>query len=354
MGSATKPAAGVLRSGKKNVALKIYGQVNRAVIVADDSVESRFFHVDNDISSSRIGLEGTAEVDDNFGVGAKIETEIQENPSNKITIADEDDEDSQGGFAVRKVEFWLKDSRLGKLTIGQGSEAHDGAAEVDLSGTGLVTSSLQGAICGELVFRISTTNGLSGVPCDNVFSNFDGSRDDRVRYDTPKIAGFTASVVGESDDRWGLALKWGGKFGGVKAAAKIARQAVTAGNDGAEENVLVGSLSAALASGFSVTFASGKKDVVGAGREQFYWYGKLGHRFKMLPWGKTAISFDYYASEDMVATGDDGNSIGVGLVQKIDKASIELYVGLRKHGYDRPAVNYEDIVAASIGGRVKF
>ena len=353
------PSGGAIaKSGNENVSLKIYGQANRAVIVADDGTNDDVLFVDNDMSSSRVGFEGKARVTDTFSVGAKIEVEIESNPSNVANLTDEDDLGSDAGFATRKVEFSLADERLGKLTLGQTSEAHDGAAEVDVSGTEIVTGSLQDVFAGGIVFRNEATGAATGPTMATVFPNFDGSRDDALRYDTPEIYGFVGTAVAESDDRYGFALAWGGKFSGIKGEAMVAYQRVPDSfgtGAGTPTNTLVGSASFIHDSGISLTGAIGTRENEQTTRDDTtYYYGKVGYQIMPFSFGSTSMSVDYYTAENTSANNDESSSWGLGFVQKVDDAALELYAGLRFYDYETSAAEFETISVGMMGGRVKF
>ncbi len=47
LGMATGASALEVKSGNDKVQVKLYGHLARAVLVADDGKESKFFHVDN-------------------------------------------------------------------------------------------------------------------------------------------------------------------------------------------------------------------------------------------------------------------------------------------------------------------
>src|SRR3546814_6719585 len=82
---------------------------------------------------------------------------------------------------------------------------------MELSVAGLQTRTDAGALAG----------GTAQV--GDFFTNFDGlSRQNRVRYDTPVIAGFQAGVSHIDGAAWDAALKWKGAFMGVKAEAAVA------------------------------------------------------------------------------------------------------------------------------------
>lgn len=51
---------------------------------------------------------------------------------------------------------------------------------------------------------------------------------------------------------------------------------------------------------------------------------------------------------------DEFTSYGAFVVQNIDRAGTELYLGVRNHELDRPAANFDDILAVLAGARVKF
>ena len=52
--------ARLVTSSSDSVGLSIYGQVNRGVLFVDDGHTQKFFNVDNDLSSTRLGLDGVA------------------------------------------------------------------------------------------------------------------------------------------------------------------------------------------------------------------------------------------------------------------------------------------------------
>lgn len=108
--------ASEVKSGSDTVSVSLYGQVNRAIMVVDDGEESEFFHVDNDNSSSRIGLKVKAKPSEDLTVGAKFEVEFQSNPSNEVSF---DDGTISAEFKERHIDFYV-DSKFGKLSLGQG------------------------------------------------------------------------------------------------------------------------------------------------------------------------------------------------------------------------------------------
>src|SRR5665648_1249547 len=50
------------RKGNRVVSLQVYGQVNKALLIWDDGFDSDAYVVDNDTSSTRVGLIGQARI----------------------------------------------------------------------------------------------------------------------------------------------------------------------------------------------------------------------------------------------------------------------------------------------------
>ncbi|MGD8521831.1 MAG: hypothetical protein PVF56_11855, partial [Desulfobacterales bacterium] len=61
------------------VDFKISGQINRAILWADNGHDDDYWFVDNDNSSSRFRFTGSNEFDNNFSVGIAWEVEMQSN-----------------------------------------------------------------------------------------------------------------------------------------------------------------------------------------------------------------------------------------------------------------------------------
>jgi len=122
----------------QSLAVQLYGQVNRALMHVDNGSNSKWFHVDGQPSSTRFGIQGTAQIAPGLRAGARIESEMKSNPSDVVSFATP----SQGavGNNVLFAERWLDASlegSWGKINMGQGSGAADDASTVDLSGTGI-------------------------------------------------------------------------------------------------------------------------------------------------------------------------------------------------------------------------
>jgi outer membrane murein-binding lipoprotein Lpp len=346
-------AGPVVTSDKDNTKLSISGQVNRMVMYADDGNEARWFHADNDESSTRLRFIGASKLDEEWSAGTNIEVQFESNPSNTVTI----NQNTAGGtnsFTERKLEIYFASTRLGKLSLGQGESASDGATETDLSKTGVIASSSSSAIGGGLQFHRSGTRGTgSGTTVGQVFNGLSGlGKDDRIRYDSPSFAGAKLSTSWVDGDEYDVALRYGREFDDTEVALSLAYwdASPTSQKDG-----FGGSLSFKLPSGTSLTGAYGEEDLEAVGRkDQNFWYAKLGQDFALTPLGATAVSLDYMASDDQNANGNEASGYGLAAVQFIDKIGTEIYGTVRWFDVDLPAIATDGITVGGIGARVKF
>ena len=108
---------------------------------------------------------------------------------------------------IRKLDFTLENDRYGKFWLGQGSMATDGIYEMDLSGTTVIDYSSVADSASAQIIRfsgpgLSFDESLSGITIGNAFTNYDGPRRVRIRYDTPAFNGFTfAAAYGATSKR---------------------------------------------------------------------------------------------------------------------------------------------------------
>jgi len=337
-----------VRSGDTGVSLAISGQINRMVTVADDGDDTKVFSVDNTNSSSRIRFVGTASPTEEITVGTLLEAELRSNASTEVSQLDEDT--GTANFRDRHVDIFVEHEALGKLSLGQGSTAYDGATQVDLSGTSVIAYSGIADLAGGLLFFDDDLDALSDTSIGTVFNSFDGPRLDRLRYDTPRFAGFTLSGDLAADQRWSTALRWAGKTSAWRAVAAAAYA-----DPGGDRDWVVNSSASLLheATGVSVTAAASGRD--NSGRDNgFYLYGKLGWQRDLFSFGRTFLSLDYARSDDVAVEGDEATSVGLFAVQTVHDFGIDVYGGYRFHRLDRDTASFDDIHTFTLGSRVRF
>lgn len=364
------------RKGNRVVSLQIYGQVNKALLFWDDGADSDAYIVDNDNSGSRVGFTGSAALRPGWKAGFLVELDIQDAASNQVDN-DTDFDDPADEILIRYSNVYIESERLGRITLGQGSTAADGAAEVVL-GNSLRNSDLQHG--NDFLIRFSdATNTSTGLRLDQWTSNLDSSRDDVIRYDSPSIYGFIVSASWGDNDYADIALRFKKEWNSVRIAAAVAYQwdesnDATTFNDTAsfgDAEVLLGSISLMhIPTGLYAAFAAGRLEVEdGSHTDADYWYVQLGLEKKFLSYGSTTFYAEFGQYNDMAAVfdGDLATDIGesevqrwgFGVVQKFDSAALELYAQAAFWSFDATMNNgtsedIEDLTTIMLGSRIKF
>jgi predicted porin len=325
--------------------VKLSGQVNRAVMWADNGEDSSILNVDNDNSSTRFRLTGSEELNDFVTVGVVWENEFQSNDSSKVDVGQDDDGDSE--FNDRKLEAYFV-VPYGKISIGQGDGAANGTSEEDLSGTSVIMYAGVNDTAGSINFRDDDDTPIATV--GSTRSNFDGlSRNDRVRYDTPSFGGATLSASFTNGDAYELAARYAADFDGLGKITTAIGFANTNDRSDPEYTQIGGSISWLHTSGINLTVSSGTRDIDDTSRDPVNYYGKLGYKFDI-----HAIAIEYGMTEDLSQEDDESSNYGVAYVMK-PWAGVEFYGTYRAYSLDRDNTsNIDDIRQVMLGTRVKF
>ena len=338
----------------QNLQVQLYGQVNRAMMWVDDDTQNKWFHVDGQPSSTRFGIQGTADIGGGLRAGARIESEMKSNPSNVVTFANA----SQGavGGNVLFAERWLDaffEGSWGRINIGQGSAAADDASTIDLSGTAIANGVCICDWAGAINFR---SNGvvLAGVTPNSTIDNLDfESRYDRIQYTTPVFGGLRAQVsygqrtgTGEGTE---ASLWYSGKLmGDFQAAIGYAKVSADGTITGDRETV-GGSVSWLHTSGFNITGAYTTRDFNVQNRDISHWYIKPGYKF-----GPHAVSFGYYQGDDQFANGTKMNAYALSYVWNPVRWAEVYATYLMYKGDTDLGIEIDDMTVGVIGTRIRF
>lgn len=341
----------VVESKNNKVDVSLYGQINRAALWADNGDSSQVYFVDNNFSSSRMGLDALAGVTDDLFFGGKFEYEIISNNSQDVN---QDEQDTSASLKIRHADVFVESKTMGKLSLGQGSTSTDATAERDLSGTTVVAYSAVQDQAGGQKFYDSTAESVSTTQVKNVIDNMDGlSRRDRVRYDSPIFAGFQLSGSSIETGAFDSALSYSRKFGGILLASALGY--ANPGDLAAWDNQYDGSVSILLENGLNLTFAGGIQEFdTDNHNDTDYWYGKLGYKTGLFPQGITAFSIDYGLWNDFNQNGNEAQSIGLAFVQDISEWGTEFYIAYRLYSFDGEGADFDDINSVMSGARIKF
>jgi predicted porin len=325
------------------VDFSISGQINRAALYADDGDTAKWFFVDNDNSSTRFRFTGSNDFEEGWQVGFQWEVEMQSDPSDKVNMGDDGSDFGDVHFDERKIEFWVE--KWGRLWLGQGSMASDSTSEVDLSGTDVAAYSSVSDVGGGFEFK--DDGDEIGVTVGGSRSNFDGlSRKDRVRYDTPKWAGFYGAGSVGNNSIWDAALRYAGDFGWAKFAA------AAGWSDGGTSQSWDGrfSSSASMLFNFGLNLTASYAYQDQNNTNPWNLFGKVGYQFLE----KHAASVQWSRTENLSAKDDKGDTFGLAYVFSPWK-SVEFYGTYYLHMLDRDeGSDPDDINVFMAGGRVKF
>jgi predicted porin len=335
----------------QNLQVQLYGQVNRALMFADNEVNSKWFHVDGQPSSTRFGIQGISQVMPGLRAGGRIESEMKSNPSNVVSFTDAS-AGAVGGqvlFAERWLDAWLEGA-WGRIEMGQGSGAADDASTIDLSGTGIANGVALADWGGAIPF--TTAGGVAtGLNPNAVIDNLDfESRYDRVRYISPVFGGFRFQAgFGQKSDA-GEAMEASIWYTAKIAGELQAALGYSSVNLAPDDQVTVGgSVSWLHTSGFNITGAYTTRDLpVAPSRDASHWYIKPGYKF-----GPHAISFIYAVGEDQATAGDEATGYGLGYVWNPIRWA-EIYANYIMYKLDQTGGSLNDITVAAVGTRIRF
>jgi len=334
-----------------------YGQFDPSFQSYDDGTETYDRLVDNSGSNSRIGFRLKQAFGENT-LQFHFETAFGLRGSDGVSQTSTGDSLSWDRTNIRHVDLQFDTASYGRFSAGQGSMASDGIAGSDRSGTGLIAGVAVADSAGGYAFRTST-GALSSIDVGDAFSDYDGGRLGRVRYDSVNLNGFTVSasygtdILKTANDRetYDVAVRYGNDNLGDFAFEAALGAAWTEETGKADKRDTVGSLALEhKPTGLSLALAAGERDIAGS-----YGYAKLGYTADWTSLGSTSFSVDYYDGSDMVSTGDSSKSWGIAAVQKIDNYNVETYLAYRDYSYsDTSATSYNDSNVIMAGARWKF
>lgn len=375
--------AAMVRKGNRKVSLTVQGQVNKAVLFWYDGAESNGYVVGNKNDQSNIAFLGDAQIAYGWKAGYDITLRLRDDLSDDV---DQGHDNGTGKpFEVWQAHWWIESEQLGKLAVGKASRVTDTAPENDLSESGVAgyagVQDMGGA------FRMRAAGGvLLNVTWGDVYNHLNGDTANVVRYDTPAFGGFIASASWGEDDIWDVGLRYDAEGSGFTVSAAIAYAEISDAPGefaGLDQSTAVGSLAVRHeATGLNALVSLGRREfdkaemdadgVMRTPDDATSIYAKAGWLAKLNVLGPTAFYGEYGWFKDFVPAGDQagvaggdlagnlgaagmtGNKAqvwGAGVVQHIEDAEMQVYLGYRWHeaGFDL----VDDKGAAIAGPRIE-
>ena len=342
------------RKGNRKMSVTVYGQVHKSIMWhdIDNDALARPIIGDGSQQPTLFGFQGDAKISPEVKAGFRIEFGADEN-----RISGED-------IVVRHSNVWVESMTVGRLTLGRGSVATDGIAEITTANTDVASKMLNLE-----PFSSQFLGGQVNLP-------FDGGRRDVIRYDSPVMAGFMASASwgkgdhvgpfnlnGEGSNVWHVALRYAGEVGDFRIMAGVGYR----DEDYSAVGPLVG-----LPQGPSITGSASVKHMT-SGVFASAAYGQIkdfalensnvdltgmhvqgGWEKNVFGGGNTTV-FGEWAQLKMDVGGGDGtvDMMGFSAVQAIDAAALDLYISWRQ--YDMTEIGMDDKINTFMGGaRIRF
>jgi hypothetical protein len=344
-------------SGNKNT-VTMSGQIARSLVYQDDGKRSELFNTDGVDTNTRLRWIVSGQATESVTVGGIVEMNMPLSNSTYSLGDGTGTADSAGNastWGMRKTEITFAHKAAGKLSLGQGSSAGDGASTQTLGSWGASMSAQGVGGQGTTKFVDSSTGIATGISVSSANASYDPGRVDRVRYDTPSFGGLSLSAsYGNTNGDSGIGANYGGKFGGIQvaAAAFYLRNDSTAGTDGA----VGGSIAVKHDSGISAHLGYTKEDgVTGAAFEGKEWHGGIGYAAQLTNLGTTGFAVNYTRSDDTTSAGDEGTVLGVAVNQNISSVGTDVFASYSRVTYDDTStVNYDDFSAIMVGSMLSF
>lgn len=358
--AASAVAVAGVASNANAIDVELYGQVNKGVMISDDSNATEFNIVDNDFSSTRIGVKGEQALDNGLKASALLEMEMQDNASDVVAAPVATPTATPGtALSSRHARVGLGGD-FGAIFVGHTSTATDGVTEQDLAGANDVLGSDINDIGGGITFVQTAGVAPATAPTiGNTTNNMDGNgRGNTVRYDSPIFNGFQVRTSASNGGDIDAGVFYHGRYDEFAIKAGIGHVAFNDNAGGIAnptqvESQTSGSISAKHDSGFGGTFAYGQQElegsVAGTNDDPTFMYLKAGYT-----WDAFEVAADYAKHE--AANGlTDNETTYYGLAGQYNLGNgVSAAAYYKNFEFDAPAVSYDDVSVYGVNMRVKF
>ena len=371
------------RKGNRKVSLTISGQVTTGVLAWDDGDQSNAYVVDNtNAGATFFVLSGNAKINPSVTAGFDLAVTILAGARSQAVSQGEAAGGDDGGatadstMAIARANWYLDHAQLGRLTVGRINTASAGAVGIDLGGIGVVANANVGYWnAGFETFEGSGVTWGALMGGGTVFGA-GLARSNAVSYTSPNVGGFQVSAAWGEDDLWDAALRYAGEFSGFRLAAAIAYannvggfgefSPDTAGSGDREISQIKGSASLLhTGTGLFVQGSYLVQDNDSAGSDDTtLWQLQGGIAKNYTGLGNTVLYGEFANVSDAFSTSFTNSNVdiwGIGIVQHIDAAAMELFLSYRHYDGSRdvPAGETTRTIDAELdmvfgGARIRF
>jgi hypothetical protein len=362
------------RKGNRKVSLTISGQVTTAVMAWDDGKDSDVYIVDPPtVGGTFFQFAGNAKINPNVTAGFLVQVGLDRGArSHQVSQTDDDGASAGAGagdstMVVTLANWYLDHKTLGRVTVGRANTATAGITGIDLGGAGVIANVNVG-YWNRSFEAVGTGLNWADLLGGGTVNGSTLSRGNVINYTTPTVGGFSASAAWGENNVWDVALRYAGEFSGFRVAAGIGYSDNASGvgeinNDatdnalGAEPKMVKGSASILhVATGLYVSGAYIRQDndgnaanALGDREDTTLWYVNSGISKNWTGLGNTVLYGEYARVEDGVQSttnsvaggsknalgtsqfGSEATVWGLGVVQHIDAAAMELFLSYRHY-----------------------
>ncbi|MBE0487103.1 porin [Marinobacter sp.] len=275
----------------------------------------------------------------------------------------------KGDFDERIISLFVQ-GEYGKLTVGQGPGAADGATESDLSGTKVASFPDLALVGGALPFvEKSGDVTMSPTVFQSIRNQDFEARYDRVQYDSPKFGPVSLAVSqgykGEQDITE-LAAFYNANLDGLgRLSASIGYSTKDVGGAAGDLDTIGGSVSWLHNTGINMTvvYSNTEND---AGRDSDFNMFKVGyktgkhaftvHRAQGMDFDPVVVTPGANEGDPDIrnrVAGSDVEVYGAAYVYQPIKR-LEIYAAYNNFSLDADSGSYEDVDVAIVGSRLRF
>jgi len=349
------------RKGNRKVSLTISGQVETAVMAWDNGDRSDVYIVDvPTVGGTFFQFNGAAKINPSLTAGFLIQVGLDfGGRSHQVSENDDDGVNPVGGagsgdstLVVTLANWYLDHKQLGRVTVGRANTATAGISGIDLGGAGVIANVNLG-YWNRSFSAIGTGFRWNDLLGGATVNGSTLSRGNVINYTTPTLAGFSASAAWGENDVWDAALRYAGEFSGFRLAAGIGYlnngsgvNEVTAdipANDGKGEPRQIKGSASILHVGtglyLSGSYVNVNNDQLGDVKDTVLWYVNGGISKNWTGLGNTVLYGEYARVDNAAIDTDKGAGVtvgygestvwGLGIVQHIDAAAMELFLSYR-------------------------
>lgn len=337
------------RKGNRKVSLTISGQVNAGLLYLDvGDYNNTKVTGSNGNEETFVGFYGRAVITQGVVAGYVLELDAR-----KLGLLDSGLSSNEP--RTRQSYWYLKSDTLGALSVGRTAQATHAFDEITTANTVVAAKPF-------------SLGGISDDMLTGLDIPFDGRFRDVLRYDSPTLQGFVLSAswgssqdLGGTGDTWDIALRYQGEFSGFKLAGGVGYRRDTDFEINALNIINValptGDVNTILAVGSIMHVTSGlfltanwaDQDWKDLNFKIKGWSFTGGIEQKWTSLGKTTLYGEYGRITLDAGSSTDFDYAGLGLVQAIDAAAMDLYLTGRR--IDLGSENADVITA---GARIRF